>query len=284
MRFIIDNYTTASSSQALYFAEHLNEMEEHEVRMLKQGQESIFDAFDRFKPDFYITSTGLLSKDAVVYISQSKNIKLIISTNDANNSDVVEIESALLDSKINCPFFISNLRDEKKPMTKKTKVIRFMECVDLNFDADVGVDYSIDKLVMVGSNTDSVRNYNGTFHVASHNQDMAKVVDVCLPINLMVSIISKYKEVIFQEIGDYLPQLFFHSIASGIPTYYDLEDKERSDIVDTMCDKVFGVGNKLNYTSSDKITDFDSLKELVLEKHTSTRRVKSLLSQLPTKK
>ena len=284
MRFIIDNYTTASSSQALYFAEHLNEMEEHEVRMLKQGQESIFDAFDRFKPDFYITSTGLLSKDAVVYISQSKNIKLIISTNDANNSDVVEIESALLDSKINCPFFISNLRDEKKPMTKKTKVIRFMECVDLNFDADVGVDYSIDKLVMVGSKTDSVRNYNGTFHVASHNQDMAKVVDVCLPINLMVSIISKYKEVIFQEIGDYLPQLFFHSIASGIPTYYDLEDKERSDVVDTMCDKVFGVGNKLNYTSSDKITDFDSLKELVLEKHTSTRRVKSLLSQLPTKK
>ena len=31
MRFIIDNYTTTSSSQALYFAEHIHAMEEHEV-------------------------------------------------------------------------------------------------------------------------------------------------------------------------------------------------------------------------------------------------------------
>jgi len=284
MKFIIDNYTTNSSSQSLYFAEHINAMEEHQVYMLRQGRESIFDAFDRFQPDVYITSTSLLSKDAVAYISQSKNIDLIVSVNDASNSDVVEIETALLQNKIQCPFFISNLRDEKKPMTKKTKVIRFMECCDTNFDADVGVDYCIDKLIVVGGKTETVRNYNGTFHVASHNTDIAKVVDICLPINLMVSIITKYKEIIFQDIGDYLPQLFFHCLAAGIPTYYDIENIEQSKIVDATCDKVFGIGNKLNYTSSDKITNFSSLKETVLEKHTSARRVKSLLSQIPTKK
>jgi len=284
MKFIIDNYTTTSSSQALYFAEHIHAMEEHEVYMLKQGKESIFDAFDRFGPDVYITSTNLLSRDAVMYMTQQKNINLIVSINGTNNNDVLEIESAILESKINCPFFISNLRDDKQPMTKKIKVIRFMESVDTNFDTEVSIDYNIDKLVVAGKESPNIRNYYGTFHVASQAKELANIADLCLPINILSPLLENYKEVVFQEFGNYIPQLFFHSLAIGKPTYYDLEDQEKADMVDDTCDKVFGVGNKLNYSCVDKITDFKDLQEKVLAKHTSRNRVKSLLSQIPKKK
>ena len=113
---------------------------------------------------------------------------------------------------------------------------------------------------------------------------MADVADLCLPINVLTPLLANYREVVFQEFGNYIPQLFFHSLAIGKPTYYDLEDQDKAEMVDDTCDKVFGVGNKLNYSCVDKITDFKDLQEKVLAKHTSSNRARSLLSQLPKKK
>ena len=52
-----------------------------------------------------------------------------------------------------------------------------MEAVDTNFDNEAQVNYNIDKLVIAGKESPNIRNYHGTFHVASHDQKMADVAD-----------------------------------------------------------------------------------------------------------
>tara|TARA_B100001778_G_scaffold334979_1_gene350163 strand:- start:5608 stop:6459 length:852 start_codon:yes stop_codon:yes gene_type:complete len=283
MKFVIDNYADYNSSQPMYFNNHIDELEEHSCMMINQQSMSIYDLFDRTQPDCYITSSNKFSKDALAYLEENKNIKLILCVSNAKNSQVLELEDILLEHEINCPFFITNVMDGHIPFTKKIKILRVYEATDLNLDNDIGVDYKIDKAVVVVEGIEKIRKYNSTFHVMSSNVDIAKSVDVVLPIHMMKAAFGKYDEIIFQNFNRCVPQAFFESLALGKKTYYDLQDKDQANAMDKLSDKFFGVGNKLNYSKPDKLEDFTDVAKRVLEKHTSVNRVKTLISQIPKK-
>lgn len=283
MKFVIDNYADYNSSQPMYLSNHIDESEEHSCMMINQQTMSIYDLFDRTQPDCYITSANKFSKDALAYLEENKNIKLILCVSNTKSSQVLELEDIILEHKINCPFFITNVMDGYIPFTKKIKILRVYEATDLNLDNDIGVDYKIDKAVVVVEGIEKVRRYNSTFHVMSSNVDIAKSVDVILPVHMMKAAFTKYNEIIFQNFDKCVPQAFFESLALGKKTYYDIQDKDQADAMDKLCDKFFGVGNKLNYSKPDKLEDFTDVAKRVLEKHTSTNRVKTLISQIPKK-
>lgn len=283
MKFVIDNYADYNSSQSLYFQHHIEEMEEHQSIIISQQTMSLFDFFDRTQPDCYITSSNKFSKDALLYLKENNNIKLILSVSNSKNSEILQLESILLDSKVNCPFFITNVMDGYIPFTKKIKILRINEGVDINLDNDLGIDYKIDKAVVVDNSIEKIRRYNSTFHVMSSNVDIAKQVDVVLPVHMMRAAFSHYEEIIFQNFNKFIPQSFFEALALGKKTYYDIQDKNTSDKMDALFDRLFKVGDKLNYSKPDKLEDFAEIKNHILEKHSSRNRVKSLLSQIPKK-
>ena len=281
MKFVIDNYADYNSSQALYFQKHIDSSEEHQCIAINERSMSLFDFFDKTLPDCYISSANKFSRDALLYLTENKNIQLILSISNSNNSEVLELESILLESKVNCPFFITNATDDNIPFTKKIKIVRVMEGTDINLDNDLGIDYKIEKAVIVTTDSEKIRRYNSTFHVISSNTELSQVVDIVLPVHMMRASFTHYNEVIFQNFDKHIPQSFFESLAMGKKTYYDIHDKSKADKLDSIMDKIFGVGNSLNYSKPNKLEDFTEIQKKVLEKHTSKNRVKTLLSQIP---
>lgn len=281
MKFVIDNYADYNSSQALYMHKCIEEQEGQECIAINERTMSLFDFMDRNKPDCYITSANKFSKDALLYLSENKNIQLILSVSNSQNSEILELESILLDAKVSCPFFITNVMDGYIPFTKKIKILRIMEAVDLNLDNDIGIDYNIDKAIVVMNDVEKIRRYNSTFHVMSSNTNLSQVVDVILPVHMMKASFVHYNEIIFQDFEKCIPQSFFESLAMGKKTYYDLQDKDKADKIDSIMDKIFKIGNSLNYSKPNKMEDFTELQAKVLEKHSSNNRAKTLLSQVP---
>lgn len=283
MKFLVDNYATYGSSQALYLSQHINNNDEHESIFLAEQRASLFDTFDKASPDFYITSAEKLSQDAVLYLSENKNLKLLLSVANVSNREILEIETILLNAGVSCPLFFSNLGDEDMPFTKKIKTIRIMDAYDENFEiTEPDIKFNIDKCIIVTGSTE-IRNYDSTFHIVSTEKKLAKDVDFCLPINWLSQIVGNYNEIIFNNIDKGLPQIFFQSIALGKRVFYDVKDSDSSVKLDKMMDSIFGIGDALNYKNLNKMEDFSELQKIVLEKHSSSRRTNSLLSQIPKK-
>lgn len=283
MKFLIDNYAEYDNSQALYFSQHISQSDEHDSIFLSQQNMSLFDTFDKTKPDFYITSASHLSRDAVLYLSENKNVRLLLSVSGTKNNEVIEIEKILLQNKVNCPFFFSDLGDSDLPFTKKIKTIRILNGYDENFELDnPELKFNVDKCV-IALNSPEIRNYNSTFHVVTTNSKLSKDVDLFLPINWLSQLLANYQEIIFSDLGDSLPQIFFQALSCGKRVYYDIKNETKSEKASKIIDGIFGVGDSLNYKNSEKMLDFSDIRQTVLEKHSSSRRTKTLLSQIPKK-
>jgi hypothetical protein len=158
-----------------------------------------------------------------------------------------------------------------------------MNGVDINMPNIAPIKYHISKAVITNNNI-AVRNYDSTYHVLSTNQKISKDVDICLPINVIKSLLTNYDEIIFSDIDGYIPQLFFESLSIGKKTFYDIKNDDQSEKARKIMDGVFGVGDSLDYKSSNKLEDFSELQSIVNEKHTSVKRTNTLLSQIPKAK
>lgn len=278
MKFLIENYADYESTQPLYFHNHINNYEEHSCT-IRSNNISVFDSFDELDPDVYIASANTLSRDAVMYLSQNKDkeIKLLICTDGIKRENVESLEDILKQSGVNCHFFFNSLEAKK---STKSRVVQIRNACDINLQEQIKIDYKIQKAIFVNKSS-KIRNYKGTFHVISTNNQIKNSVDFCLPATMLSSIYSKYEEIIFTDISNTIPQYFFDAIYRGEKVYYDILDEEKSKIADEIVGSILKVGNGLNYNNSDKITDFTDLKKHVAEKHSSFNRTKTLLSQLP---
>lgn len=282
MNFLIDNYSDYNQTQPLYLHKHINEYDEHVAYIKSDNNISIYDLFDTLNPDVYITAAHKLSKDAVLYLKENqkdKNIRLALSIQSVKNSDIVAIENLLAKHGVECMFFFLNCNTKNKPVARKTNIFILPDAADTNLDIKLDLNFKIDRAFMVDTNTIN-KHRNGTYHVITTNPNIGSV-DFNLPVNLLPAMYPKYDEVIFTNLTDYLPQTFFDAILYGNKVFYDVEDKENSKKLDEICDKVFGLGGKLNYKNQDKLQDFTAIQSTVVDKHTSIHRTKSLLSQIP---
>lgn len=279
MRFLIENYASYESTQPLYFHKHISDMPEH-TSMIRTGG-SIFDVFDLFKPDVYISSANKLSRDVVMYLveNKDKDIRLVVCVDGLNNEEIQNLDSVLKSNGVECQFFFSTVNI---PETRRTRVVQIKNGADINLEKSLKIDYNIQKALIVNKPS-QIKNYEGTYHVISTNPQMKDNVDLCLPITMLPSIYPKYEEVIFTDLSTNLPQCFFDAIYSGSRVYYDILDSEKSKKIDEAIDNTFKIGNILNYNSKDKLLDFADLRKKVEEKHSSINRTKTLLSQLPQK-
>lgn len=283
MKFLIDNYAEYNNTQALYFHKHINEYEQHSAHIVSNHNMSLYDLFDTFSPDVYITSAHKLSKDSILYLKENqkdKQIKLAISIQGIKNSDVLSIEEILNKHGVNCSFFFLNSSSKTLPFVKKTNIVRIHDCADLNLELNLDIDFKLDRAFIVDQNTTN-KLRSGTYHAISLNPALNGKVDFVLPINLMSAIYKKYDEIIFTDMEDYIPQAFFDAILRGNAVYYQIDNKQHEKVVDEMMAKTFNCEDRLNYNSSNRLSTFDDLKALVIEKHSSQNRTKTLLSQIP---
>lgn len=278
MKFLVTDFETTQSTEAAYLSHELNQHEEHES-ILISARDSIYDYGDKFKPDVIISSLNALSRGVIDYLVDNKHIKFILHTGDTLLKKVIEIETILLEKEINCVFMFSNI---KPILTRDIPFVRISSGADIgliNTQTHKLFEYPKALFLTKDATFENISQFfrsNEQFHVITNVQADGHV-DVYKPERLMIPLYRSYKEIVFIGLNENIPQAFFETLAMGIKTYYISHDEK----VKAALNKVFGAGINLDYDSDTKLTDFSDLRQLVVTKHTSINRAKTLLSQIP---
>lgn len=283
MKFIIDNYSSNATSQALYLYSYINNLENHSC-YLNNGDRYIFDILDEYTPDVYITSCHALSYDVIRYLeSQKPTFKLMINVDSAKQGEVYTIEEALLNKKIDFQLFGNNT-GKNKIMTKKMKIFNLIDGADLNIVQDK--EYwknKIDIMFVVEDSLDTMNVKhvaetlsNKTFHLASFTKPTEISTSI---IDARKNLYHNYKNIVFAGLEHGIKQSFFEAILFGEKVYF--VSKNDANDIDALIQKVFKLDISLNFLNENRLEDFEELRNAVLQKHTANSRCKSLLSQLP---
>jgi len=280
MKFAIDNYVEHNHTQPLYFHKHINDYEDHEAVLLNNHGAGTYDTFDEIQPDVYITSASLISEEAVQYLSENP-IQTCINIQNIKPKEVLVLEEIIRDKGINCLFFFSNHHKRVQPVTKKIRYHRIMDCADLNLNiADSQLEYNIEKLILCAGDVE-IKNYGKTFHISSTDSELGGAIDFTLPVHLLKTLYSNYEEIILADCNYSLSQCFFDALSIGKKAYYDVIAENERKVIEQTVKTLFGEDYDLYYASDTRTTDFSKIQEIVLEKHTSANRTKTLLSQIP---
>jgi hypothetical protein len=275
MKLVITDYSSYNQTEPSYFNTSLNLIDGCSSTLWNTSQISAYDIFDMVKPNIWITHIKSIVTDGLAYMSkEDPNIQLIINITSANQEEVYNVENFILDKKINCAFFFTNL-DDSAIKSKKIKILNIQLGADI-FLGDGKLNYYIDKGIFV-NNKSEMKSYNGSFHYIANNQSLEKDVDVTLSIQQLSSIYKNYGEIVFRYFDRIVPQLFYDAVYRGNKVYYDIDNTEKVEYVNSKFKKLLKIDTDL---CSDGL-DFNSIKECVKSKHTCLNRVKSLLSQLP---
>lgn len=274
MKFLVENYASFQDTQALYLAKYLNK-DGHDAFLWNKNTSSLYDVFDENNPEYYITQVQILSKDFAHYFNNvNSNLKLLLNVSGLNQTQIYEVETLILNSGLNCPFFFDCRKDIK---TKKIRYVNINHAYDESImKQNKLVDYNIETAIVVDK-VDQITTCDGSYHIVSTNKELANIVDIVLPELHLSRLYGNYETVIFKNIEDYVPQSFFDSIFYGNKTYYSSSNPQ----VDEMINKMLKIESSLNVLHDNKLDDFSELKSYVEKKHGGQNRTKTLLSQLP---
>lgn len=273
MRIIIDNYSDAYTTQPMQFHRQLAE-QGIESSILDMSKVSVYDAMDTLKPDVLITSGTKLTNSIVQYLREDKSKKLVLNIDNLQKDQVKQIADLLKQNGISTICFItSNYSLPQK--IDKINVVKLLPSVDTYMVQDLDFDYNIEIGLIIDNLIDDI-GYPNTFHVISANPELVNKTDISLNCLGLRSIYSKYNNIVIKDLKN-VNQILFDALAFGNKVYYD--NKEETGIGEKL-KSIFKIDLQLDYNNENKTQDFSEIKKIIMEKHTDTRRTKSLLSQV----
>jgi hypothetical protein len=277
MKFIVENYSDATTTQPIYLHEALQKSQEHTSILHEPRTESIYDILDKHKPDYYITHLNLLTQDFVTYNKyENQNIRLLLNVSNASQNDIIGIDAQLKNDNVNCPLLFSNIDQKKLPKLKNRRILTLCDAADSNLElVTLNFKYHMDKAYFILDQFDYKD--NDPHHIISNNHNLAKIADITLPEYQLMPLYKCYNEIIFCGLKDYIPQSFFDCLFAGCKVYYMTQNQDIINLINT----VLKPENSLDYLDKNRMTDFTNLHQYVKEKHCGQNRAKMLLSQLP---
>lgn len=250
MRFLISNYSTPWFTEPYYFNAGLNLLAEGSSFFL-DNQRSIYDNFDRFKPDVFITHASQMNGDIIHYLKNAKNIKLVISVKSVDDENINKVSEFLKSQNIDHILF------GDRDLTLESKFVKIPEAADIFLQYSEPV-YSIDKLIFIDKPED-ITDTDLTCHYTSNRQELNDTVDFMLPINGYNAIFKNYDEIVFKGDSFIGSQISFNAIYSCTKVVFDTKDPNNLD-------KISNIFKNQKLLSS------------VKNKHTGLHRLKTLLN------
>ena len=213
MRTLIQNYTSAISTEAMYIERCLLESGE-QAQLWANPELSAFDAFDTVNPDLFITHYTLLTHDIIKYLSSKPSISTAMNITGATEEDISKIED--LCSNIDLPILFTNLYETANRVeSKKIKTITLYPAADIFLPPIATPDFSIQSCVLSIQKNDlydtKLKDIK-TYHKLSLNPQ-ADYGDMSLDIASVRSFYDKYEEVVLaDDINFVTSQVLFDSI------------------------------------------------------------------------
>jgi hypothetical protein len=272
MKILFNDYSSGSQTECYYLSSAINLIQGCSSIIWNSKEKSAYDIFDVFKPDYFVTHSSSIHTDAMHYMSENTNIKLIVNSTGNTKDIVKKIEQILIDENVEVAFFYTN-NDEEVTDLKKHNMISIPFGADVFFNDTRNLKYNIDTAFFV-SETDQIPCIdNKVYHSISIDKQLLGKADITLPILEISSIYQNYDNIIFKGFERFLPQVFFDTVFYGKNVKYQLDDKNTQSIVEAKIKKLLKVEN---------VEDFQAIKASVKNKHTCLHRAKTLLSQLPS--
>ena len=278
MKFLIQNYATSSFTEPLYMCEAINNTTTSDCTMWSNDI-SAFDIFDIVKPDIFLTHFSMLGNDSLKYLSENKDISLILNVTSASKEHLRMLDDIIVTNGINCPFIFTNQPSQLQVLSQeKTKLINIMHGADIFLvnQQPQKMDYKIETAIVTNHKPQGSAGFN-TYHLFSHEETLADSVDIVAPAMNLFSLYGNYERVIVAQDSEYMPQSFFDAILYGNQAYYYCGNPNHVEKMKEVTRSLFPKSN-LIWDGNNKETG--SSRKTLLEKHTCLNRAKRLIKQL----
>jgi len=279
MRILIKNYTSDSSTQSQYLTYGLNGVPNVEAGMWN-GEGSLYDALDQFKPDLYVVHGSAVGNPVVAYLkdTDTPDLKLAICLNGMSTQQASHIDDTLKQLKLIdkvALYYSSRNRDHLPKLSKP--ILSLMEAADEKAVSQTQPPYHIGTCVVVERESEIEGEYGESFHFVSSNPALTDKADIVLPAGQLAQMFKNYDKVIIKYPVSSVPQHFFDAVLAGAKPVFSSKNPYATERISPLCRKLFGY----SCLSDDTEIDHDKVREVVLEKHMPANRVKTLISQLP---
>lgn len=274
MRVLIDNYSSRTSTEPVYFEQTMKRIGIEAVTW-NRNQISTYDVFDRVQPDLFITHYKHLNNDIIKYLlGSTKQIDFVLNVTGLNENELATLNQILQDLKakrIKIPFVFSNTPEGiPEARLKDFKTHSILPGADLFIPNHSGLDFEIGTAMLYMGNLEEkpykVQNNSGE-HETYHNIEIGEKTefsDFSATAVDMMPLYSKYKQICF--IGkpqDLVSQLLFDAKIRHDNVTLVSDDQEK---LNSILEGVY----KANFASPQDIK----------KKHTCLHRTNRLLSKL----
>ena len=274
MKTLIQNYTSALSTEPMYIHRCLIEAGEEAV-LWSDPNQSAFDSFDFTKPDLFISHFKFLTQDIIKYLSNNKNISMVLNVTGAQQNELETLEAMAKDSGVNIPLVFTNLYDVTNNLSSKSINLKSLyPAADIFLPIMPTPDYEIDTCILSITNNDMVKEAiksQDNYHIASlGGQGQEEYHDMLLDISSAASFYHKYKKVILaDDINVVSSQLLFDSLLRSQKVNIKVPE-EQQELLDGILATLFVEGD-----GDDKDLR-EMLKGQIRRRHNCFRRVARL--------
>ena len=273
MRILIHNYTSILSTEPMYLARSF-EIVGHEVHLWNDPNASVFDTFDQFKPDLFITHFQFINNDCIKYLSQNKDIQLVVNCTGATTDQLKSVAANILENNINCPVLFTNAgAGLKYAKTEKIRMESVLPGLDVFLPPQVLPDYKLDIGVVAlepNETIDKAIKNKDTYHLLKLTTSDERDKNFDMPVNILNlrSLYSKYKEITFATpMSIVFSQLFYEATFYADKVSFKLTEEEQP-MFDSFLQQVF------KEEQTDDISN--ALKSQIKSNHTCISRAARL--------
>jgi hypothetical protein len=107
----------------------------------------------------------------------------------------------------------------------------------------------------------------------------SKKIDISLNCMLMSRLLKNYDQGLFY-LGEFIPQMFFHSIMHNEKTSFYSSSEKSANKIDGILRKIFDLDDDQTMIHGKNNCDQLKVREKITEKHSGLNRMRRLLSQL----
>jgi len=230
---LVHNYTSNVSTEALYFQKCISEAG-GTAHLWADPSVSTFDIFDSVKPDVFISHFSKFTMDMLKYLSNNKNISIILNVAGATNEHIQSIEQAFDSNNVSCPFLFTNTHEVITKVQTKRELKYILPSVDVFLPKLTPPLFHADACYIATEKSDllsqSVQEDNKeSYHLISLAN--AESFDIRLNITDMVSFFDRYEVCnLVGNIDFVMSQLFYEASLRSKGIALRVNDQDRDKI------------------------------------------------------
>jgi hypothetical protein len=231
MKFLIQNYTSALSTEPMYLDQCFKQTGAITSAIWDTNAASTYDALDSFNPDVLLChySSSVLN-DILKYLSQNKKIELVVNITGAQDNHIQILENLIEKNNISSPFFISNLHEKIYSPKSKKKIFNMLPGVDLFLPKQNIPDFNIEAAILSNNKELAQKTIKGyeTYHkLGIGSQD--EYFDFSVSVASMTSFYEKYNKIILAaDLPVVFSQFFFDAVYKSKKVVIKSSDEKTS--------------------------------------------------------